>query len=79
MTQPSCIRTHPSPLPDASQYTSKGFSISGWAKTGAVVNNTFSCSKALLHLEDQSNIVSFCYNLVMGLTILEKSGMNLRY
>jgi hypothetical protein len=29
MTQPSYIRTHPSPLPDASQYTSKGFSMFG--------------------------------------------------
>jgi hypothetical protein len=42
-----------------------------------VVNNTFSCSKASLHFEDQSNLVSFFNNPVMGLTILEKSGMNL--
>ena len=38
MTRPSCIRTHPKPILDASQNTSKGFSISGWAKTGEVVS-----------------------------------------
>ena len=41
ITRPSCISTQPIPIPDASQYTSKGFSISGLAKTGAVVNNLF--------------------------------------
>jgi hypothetical protein len=66
MTHPSCIRTHSSPQPDASQYTSKGFSIFSWAKTGAVVNNTISCSKVSLHLEDQSNLVSFFNNPVNG-------------
>jgi hypothetical protein len=43
-----------------------------------VVNNTFSYSKDSLHFEDQSNFVSFFNKPVMGLTILEKSGMNLR-
>jgi hypothetical protein len=42
-----------------------------------VANNTFSCSKASLHLEDQSNFVSFFNRLVIGFTILEKSGINL--
>jgi hypothetical protein len=37
MTRLSCISTLPIPMSDASQYTSKGFSMSGWANTGAVV------------------------------------------
>jgi hypothetical protein len=66
------------PLPDASQYTSKGFAMSGSANIGAVVNNTFNCSKTSFHLEDQLNFVSFFNKLVIGFTILEKSGINLR-
>jgi hypothetical protein len=43
-----------------------------------VVNNTFSYSKASLHLEDQLNFVSFFNILVIGFTSLEKSGINRR-
>jgi hypothetical protein len=44
--QPSCMRTHPSPVPDASQYTSKDFVMSGCANTGDVVNNFFRVQNA---------------------------------
>jgi hypothetical protein len=47
MTQPSCIRTHPKLVPNASQYTSKGFSTSGCAKTGAEVSKFAKCGKPL--------------------------------
>jgi hypothetical protein len=43
-----------------------------------VVTNTFNCSKASLHFEDQLNLVSFFNKLVIGFTSLEKSGMNRR-
>jgi hypothetical protein len=45
MTLPSCIRTQPNPIFDASQNTSKGFSMSGCARTGAVVNSSVRCGK----------------------------------
>ena len=38
MTQPSYIKTHPKLVPEASQNTSNGFSMSGYANIGAVVN-----------------------------------------
>src|SRR5215216_4498188 len=38
MNLPSCISTHPRPILDASQYTSKGFVISGMIKMGAEIN-----------------------------------------
>jgi hypothetical protein len=41
-----------------------------------VINNTFSCSNASLHLEDQLNLVSFFNKLVIGFTSLEKFGIN---
>ena len=46
---PSCIRTPPNPIPDASQNTSKGFSISGCAKTGAEVRRVRRVWKVASH------------------------------
>ena len=51
MTQSSYIRTHPKMVPDASQNTSKGFSISGCAKIGAEVNKVRKVLKAASHSE----------------------------
>ena len=59
MTQPSCIITHPKPVPDASQNTSKGFSISGCAKIGAEVNKVRKVSKAASHSKVHTNFSSF--------------------
>jgi len=55
MTQSSCIRTHPNPIPDASQNTSKGFSISGFAKIGAVVSKSVKCER-WLHTPESKQI-----------------------
>jgi hypothetical protein len=77
-TRPSCIRTHPIPVPEASQYTSKGLAMSGCASTGDVVSNFFkvlkASSKSLLH----TYLLPFFNSSVMGYEILEKFGMNLR-
>jgi hypothetical protein len=78
MTHPSCMRTQPKPVFDASQNTSKGFSISGCAKTGAVVSNFCKIWKAASHSSVQANFLSFYNKLVIGLTILEKSGIKRR-
>jgi hypothetical protein len=40
-TWPSCIKTHPKPCPDASQYMENDFSMSGIVKTGVVVSLFF--------------------------------------
>jgi hypothetical protein len=58
MTRLSCIRTHPKPVPDASQYTSKGFSMSGYAKTGAEVSRVRNVWKASSHFGVQTNFKS---------------------
>jgi hypothetical protein len=56
MTIPSCIRTQPNLVFDASQNTSKGFSLSGWARTGAVVNNFHKVWKVASHSSVQTNL-----------------------
>jgi len=40
MTRPYRLSTQPNPVPDASQKTSNGFSMSGYAKTGAVASES---------------------------------------
>src|SRR3954470_14779433 len=67
MTLPSCISTHPRPILDASQYTSKGFVISGIIKIGAEINLFLSSWKLASHLSVHSNFLSFFSNWVMGL------------
>jgi hypothetical protein len=63
-------------VPDASQYTSNGFSMPGYANTGAVVRSFFKVRKASSHCELHLNLASFSKSLVIGLAILEKFGMN---
>jgi hypothetical protein len=41
ITRPSCMRTQPNPVPDASQETLKDFVMSSCANTGAIVSNFF--------------------------------------
>jgi hypothetical protein len=54
------------------------FSISGCAKTGAVVSDFFRILKAFSHSGDQMNLVWFFNNSVIGLATFEKSGINQR-
>jgi hypothetical protein len=75
MTLPSCISAHPNPFLDASQNTSNDFSISGCARTGAVVSNFRKVQKAASHSFVQANLCSFYSRLVIDLAIFEKSGM----
>jgi hypothetical protein len=58
MTQPSRIRTHPKLVPDASQYTLKGFSMSGYAKIGAEVSKVHKVWKDSSHFSVQTNFTS---------------------
>jgi hypothetical protein len=71
------MRTQPSPVPDASQYTSKDFVISGWANTGDVVNNFFRVMNTSSRSAFQTNFSFFFRRSVMGLAILEKFRINL--
>jgi hypothetical protein len=71
------MRTQPSPVPDASQYTSKDFVISGCANTGDVVNNFFRVWNASSQSAFQTNYSSFFRRSIIGLAILEKFGINL--
>jgi hypothetical protein len=48
-TFPSCMRTHPNPCREASQYTTKSHWISGKVSTGAVVNLLFNSWKLFSH------------------------------
>jgi hypothetical protein len=41
ITHPSCIMTHPKPVPEASQYILNDLVMSGCARTGDVVSNFF--------------------------------------
>jgi hypothetical protein len=75
MTQLSCIKTQPSPVPEASQYTSKGLLLSGCANTGAVVGCCLNAWKASSHFRLQTNLASFFSSSVMGFAIREKSGI----
>jgi hypothetical protein len=75
MTLPSCIRTYPILFLDASQNTSNGFSISGCARTGAVVSNSRKVRKAASDSSVQVNLWSFYSILIIGLTIFKKSGI----
>jgi hypothetical protein len=70
------MRTQPSPVPDASQYTSKDFVISGCANTGDVVNNIFRVWNASSRSTFETNFSSFFRRSVMSLAILEKFRIN---
>ena len=65
------MRTQPKPVPDASQYISKGRVISGWAKIGADVKSFLKVRKACSHLSFQLNFTPFLSNSVMGLAIFK--------
>jgi hypothetical protein len=56
MTLPSYIRTQPNIVFDASQNTSNGFSRSGYARIGAVVNSFCKVWKAASHSSIQMNL-----------------------
>jgi hypothetical protein len=56
MTLPSCIRTQPSLVFDASQNTSKDFLMFGWARIGAMVNSFRKVWKAASHSSIQANL-----------------------
>jgi hypothetical protein len=56
MTLPSYIRTQPNPIFDASQNTLKGFSMSGCARTGAVVNSFRKVWKVVSHSSVHMNL-----------------------
>jgi hypothetical protein len=71
------MRTQPSPVPDASQNTSKDFAMSGYANTGDVVNNFFRVWNASSCSAFQTNFSSFFRRSVMDLAILEKFKINL--
>jgi len=73
MTRPSCISTQPNPVLEVSQKTPNGFSMLGYAKTGAVVSKWRKALKVTSHSRDHTNFTSFCSSLVIGLAILEKS------
>jgi hypothetical protein len=47
--QPSWIRTQPSPVPDASQYTSKDIVMSGCTNTGVQTSSGFETLHHALH------------------------------
>jgi hypothetical protein len=72
------MRTQPSLVPDASQYTSKDFVMSGCANTGDVVNNFFRVQNASSRSAFQTNLSSFFRRSIMSLAILEKFRINLQ-
>jgi hypothetical protein len=78
MTQPSCIRTQPRPVPDVSQKTSKGLELSCCTSTGAEVKCFLKVWKAFSQASLHTNFTPFLSNSVISLVILEKSGMNRR-
>jgi hypothetical protein len=78
MTHPSCIRTQPRPVPDASQKTSKGLELSGCSSTGAEVKCCLKVWKAFSHALLHTNFTPFLSSSVIGFVILEKSRMNRR-
>jgi hypothetical protein len=63
-------------MPDASQYTLNDFLMSGRANTDAVVRSFFKVRNDSSHCGLYLNLASFSKNLVIGLEILEKFGMN---
>jgi hypothetical protein len=78
MTRFSCISMQPRPVPEASQNTSNGLDISGCVNTAAEVKCSLKVWKALSH-SLHTNLTPFFNSSVMGLAILEKSGINRRY
>jgi hypothetical protein len=78
MTRPSCIRTQPRPVPDESQKTSKGLELSGYTSTEVEVKCCLNVWKAFSHASLHTNFTPFLSTSVIGLAILEKSGMNRR-
>jgi hypothetical protein len=75
MTRFSCIRTQPRLVPEASQKTSNGLELSGYTSTGAVVRCCLNVWKAFSQSSLHKNLTPFFDSSVIGLAILEKSGM----
>jgi hypothetical protein len=63
-------------VPEASQNTSNGLDISGCVNTGAEIKYSLKVWKALSHSSLHTNLTPFFNSSVMGLAILEKSGIN---
>jgi hypothetical protein len=78
MTRFSCIRAQPRPVPEASQKTSNGLELSGCTSTGAVVRCCLNVWKAFSQSLLHTNLTPFFNSSVIGLSILEKSGMKRR-
>jgi hypothetical protein len=76
MTRPSCIRTQPRLVSDVSHKTSKGLELSSCINTRAKVKCCLNVWKAFSHASLHTNFTPFLSSLVIGLKILEKSGMN---
>ncbi|CAL4178880.1 unnamed protein product [Meganyctiphanes norvegica] len=62
----SCIKAPPVAKSLLSTCTTNCLSILALARTGAVINAVFKCSKAFRHLSDQSNTTPFLVRLVRG-------------
>jgi hypothetical protein len=78
MIGPSCIRTQPRPVTDASQKTSKGLDISGCTNTEVEVKCCLNVWKDFSHASLYTNFTPFLSSCVIGLPILEKSEMKQR-
>jgi hypothetical protein len=65
-------------VPEASQNTSNDFVIFGWVSMGVEVKCSLKVWKALSQASLHTNLTPFFNNSVMGLAILEKSGINQR-
>ena len=73
-----CIRTHPNPCREASQYTMKFLCMSGSMSIGAIVNLVFNSWKLFSPASVHLNFFPFYVRAVMGPVIFENPSINLR-